>query len=172
MKRVWKSGMNVNLKQRLFVATVESVLLYWCESWALTVKDEKALEGVYTRMLRTALNVFWEDHMRNTDLHGYLLWLSDTIRQRQMRVAGQCVRHPELKANEMILWEPTHGKKSRGRPHATFIDTLKRDTGLNSTTEIKTLMMDRNEWRAAIRRSRVGVTYIATRPEWEFCFST
>ena len=109
-------------------------------------------------MLRTALNVSWEDHMRNTDLYGYLPRLSGTIRQRQMRVAGQCVRHPELKANEMILWEPTHGKKSRGRPHATFIDTLKRDTGLNSTTEIKTLMRDRDEWRAAIWRSRVGVT--------------
>jgi hypothetical protein len=48
----------------------------------------------------------------------------------------------------MILWEPTHGKKSRGRPQATYIDMLKRDTGLNSTTEIKTFMMDRDEWRA------------------------
>ena len=40
--------------------------------------------------------------------------LSDTIRQRRIRLAGHCVRHPELMASEMILWEPTHGKKSRG----------------------------------------------------------
>ena len=158
MNRVWKSGMNDNLKRRLFVTTVESVLLYGCEAWALTVKDEKALDGVYTRMLRAALNVSWEDHMRNTELYGYLPRLSDTIRQRRMRLAGHCVRHPELTASEMILWEPTHGKKSRRRPHATFIDTLKTDTGLNSTAEIKTLMMDRDEWRAAIRSSRVGWT--------------
>jgi len=158
MNRVWKSGMNDNLKRRLFVTTVESVLLYGCEAWALTVKDEKALDGVYTRMLRAALNVSWEDHMRNAELYDNLPRLTDTIRQRRMRLAGHCVRHLELTASELILWEPTHGKKSRGRPHATFIDTLKRDTGLNSTTEIKTLMMDRDEWRAAIRSSRVGWT--------------
>ena len=158
MNKVWRSGMNENLKRRLFVTTVESVLLYGCEAWALTVKDEKALDGVYTRMLRTALNVSWEDHVRNVDLYGYLPRLSDTIRQRRMRLAGHCVRHPELTASELILWEPTHGKKSRGRPHATFIDTLKRDSGLNNTAEIRTLMMDRVQWRAAIQNSRVGWT--------------
>ena len=82
MNRVWKSGMNSNLKRRLFVTTVESVLLYGCEAWALTVKDEKALDGVYTRMLRAALNVSWEEQMRNTELYGYLPRLSDTIRHR------------------------------------------------------------------------------------------
>ena len=75
-----------------------------------------------------------------------------------MRLAGHCVRHPELTASEMILWEPIHGKKSRGRPHTTYIDTLKRDTGLNSTMEIKTLMLDRDQWKEAIRNSRVGWT--------------
>ena len=158
MNRVWKSGMNNNLKRRLFVTTVESVLLYGCEAWALTVKDEKALDGVYTRMLRAALNVSWADHVTNINLYGYLPRLSDTIRQRRMRLAGHCVRHPELTASEMILWEPTHGKKTRGRPQMTFIDTLKRDSGLSSTAEIRTLMMDRNQWRAAIRNSRVGWT--------------
>jgi len=158
MSRVWKSGMNDNLKRRLFVTTVESVLLYGCEAWTLTAKDEKALDGVYTRMLRAALNVSWVDHVRSPELYGYLPRLSDTIRQRRMRLAGHCVRHPELTASEMILWEPTHGKKSRGRPQATYIDTLKRDTGLTSTTEIKTLMMDKDEWRAVVRSSRAGWT--------------
>ena len=158
MSKVWKSGMESNLKRRLFVTTVESVLLYGCEAWALTVRDEKALDGVYTRMLRAALDVSWKDHIRNIDLYGHLPRLSDTIRQRRMRLAGHCVRHPELTASELILWEPTHGKKSRGRPHATFIDTLKRDTGLSSANEIRTLMEDRGQWRAAVRNSRVGVT--------------
>ncbi len=39
--------MDENFKRRLFVTTVESVLLYGCEAWSLTVKDEKALDGVY-----------------------------------------------------------------------------------------------------------------------------
>ena len=157
------SEINDKLKRRLFITTVKSVLLYGCEAWSLTVKDEKALDGVYTRMLRAALNVSWEDHIRNVDLYGYLPRLSDTIRQRRMRLAGHCVRHPELTACQLVLWEPTHGRRSRGRPHATYIDTLKRDTGLSSVAEIRTLMEDREQWRAAVKMSRVGD--LAARPE-------
>ena len=157
MKKVWKSALSKQFKSRLFVATVESVLLYGSEAWTLSVQDEKALDGVYTRMLRMALNVSWEDHVKNIDLYGDLPRLSDKIRQRRMRLAGHCVRHPELGASELILWEPTHGRRARGRPHATYVDTLRRDTGLSSTSEIRSLMGDREEWRAAIRNSRVGV---------------
>ena len=63
MKKVWQSSMQDDLKRRLFVAAVESVLTYDCEAWTLSVKDEKTLDGVYTRMLRVALNVSWEDHI-------------------------------------------------------------------------------------------------------------
>ena len=157
MNKVWKSGMSDNLKRRLFVTTVESVLVYGCEAWSLTVKDEKALDGVYTRMLRAALNVSWQDHIRNVDLYGFLPRLTDTIRQRRMRLAGHCMRHPELTASQLILWEPSHGRRYRGGRHATYIDTLRRDTGLDSVAEIRALMEERTEWRAAIRRSRVGV---------------
>ena len=75
----------------------------------------------------------------------------DKIRQRRMRLAGRCVWHPELTAREVILWEPSHGKRPRGRPHATFVGTLKGDTGPSSASEIRTLMVHRNQkfpsWR-------------------------
>ena len=47
MKREWKSEMGVDLKRRLFVVTVESVLLCGAETWMLTVQQEKALDGAY-----------------------------------------------------------------------------------------------------------------------------
>ena len=87
-----------------FKETVESVLLYGSESWTLTVADEKALDGMYTRMLRVALDVSWEEHMRNVDLYGKLARLTDKIRQRRMRMAGHSLRHPELVASELVLW--------------------------------------------------------------------
>ena len=149
--------MTPDTKRRLFVSTVESVLLYGSESWTLTVADEKALHGLYTRMLRRALGVSWEDHMRNVDLYGKLPRLTDKIRQRRMRMAGHSVRHPELVASELVLWEPAHGSRGIGRRRATYIDSLKRDTGLKETSEVRTLMEDRQRWRAAIHGSRVGV---------------
>ena len=74
-----------------------------------------------------------------------------------MALAGHCVRHPELVASNLILGEPKHGTCSRERPATTYIDTLRRDTGLSNTDEIRTLMNNRDQWRAAIRDSRVGV---------------
>ena len=37
MDRVWKSNMKSGLKKRFFVACIESILLYGCEAWAMTV---------------------------------------------------------------------------------------------------------------------------------------
>ena len=35
LKKVWKSSVTRDLKQSLFLATVEAILLYGCESWTL-----------------------------------------------------------------------------------------------------------------------------------------
>ena len=157
MKKVCQSSMQDDLKRRLFVAAVESVLTYGFEALTLSVKDEKTLDGVYTRMLRVALNVSWEDYITNFNLYGKLTRLSDKKRQRRMSLAGHCVRHLELSSCELILWEPTYGQRSRGRPKTTYVDTLRRDTGLSSVSELQTLMEDREQWRAAIKCSQVGV---------------
>ena len=54
----------------MFVALVESVLLYGCEAWSLTVQMERKIEGVYTRMLRLVINISWGDHTKNVDRYG------------------------------------------------------------------------------------------------------
>ncbi|XP_062577351.1 uncharacterized protein LOC134239192 [Saccostrea cucullata] len=46
--RIWRSTMPRDLKLRFFIATVESILLYGCEIWTLTVAQEKSLDGTYT----------------------------------------------------------------------------------------------------------------------------
>ena len=69
MSTIWKSRMRSNLKRRFFVATVESILLYGCESWALNERMEKSLNGTYTRMLQKVLNVHWRDNVCNKELY-------------------------------------------------------------------------------------------------------
>lgn len=157
MRRLWRSDLGDDLKRRLFVATVESVLLYGAETWTLTVQQERSLDGTFTRMLRMALNATWEDRILNTDLYGTLPKVSAKIRERRMRLAGHCARHPDLEASKTILWEPTQGHARRGKRRTTLIDTLKRDSGASSTEELRTLMLEREEWRARIQESRDGV---------------
>ena len=46
MTKIWKSNMSKDLKIRFFIATIESILLYGCESWALSKAQEKLLDGI------------------------------------------------------------------------------------------------------------------------------
>ena len=146
--------MNQSLKKRFFVATVESILLYGCESWALTATMEKSLDGTYTRMLRSALNIPWNSFTTNDVVYGQLPKVTDKIAARRLRLAGHCHRHPELSTQKLVLWEPTHGIKNRGRQHATFLTTLKRDTGATSTDELRKLMEIRTVWRTHVESRR------------------
>lgn len=147
MSKIWTSTMDTSLKKKFFIATVESILLYGCEAWTLTKAQEKSLDGTYTRMLRRALNVHWTSKTTNKTLYGALPRISDKIASRRLQLAGHCQRHPELAAHRLILWEPTHGHRDRGRPDTTFIHTLKRDTGAAETKELASLMADRIVWR-------------------------
>ena len=52
MMNICKSTLSRKLKLRLMRTTVESVLLYGCETWTLTKTLLKQLDGTYTRILR------------------------------------------------------------------------------------------------------------------------
>ena len=119
MRKVWASKIARGTKIRLFRATVDSVLFYGSETWTVTTKLEKSVNGCYTRMLRTALNVQWQQHMNNQELYGSLPSV------RRLRLAGHCALHNEEIASKALLWEPQHGHPNRGRRRTTYIDTIK-----------------------------------------------
>ena len=107
-------------------------------------------------MLRTAMNISWRDHVTNKELYGSLPPLSIKVKERRMRLAGHCIRHPEEEASKVVLWQPKHGTTRQGRKNITYIDTLKDDTGLQDIDEIRSVMMDRNNWRGRIHMVRAG----------------
>ena len=96
LNKIWNSTLPRGFKQRLFAATVESVLLYGCEAWTVTPKLSKDLDGCYTRLLRTVFNVNWKQHITNKELYGSLPKVSEKIRDRRLRFAGHCCRSTEL----------------------------------------------------------------------------
>ena len=105
------------------------------------------LDGCYTRLLRTALNVSWKAHMTNQDLYGDLPKVSEKIRKRRLQFAGHCMRRTGQVITDVLLWKPLHGKRSVGRPITTYVNLLCQDTGLKPV-ELRTCMEDRSVWRA------------------------
>ena len=155
LSKIWKSKLQKSIKIKLFISTVESVLLYGCETWTITKKLEKQLDGMYTRMLRMALDISWLSHTTNMDLYDGLPKLTQKIAERRLRLAGHCVRHPDELASDLVLWQPTHGRTLPGRPTTNYIDVLQNDTGLLTTEEIRNAMMDRKIWREYVSLVRL-----------------
>ena len=65
LKSVWSSYLKKSVKMRLFLCTVESVLLHNSVTWSLTKQMEKSLVDAYARMLLMALNISWKHHKTN-----------------------------------------------------------------------------------------------------------
>ena len=70
LKNIWHCAMPDYLKRAIFMASVESILLYGSEAWTLTAVQEARLDGCYTSMLRMVFNVTWRDRVRNEVLYG------------------------------------------------------------------------------------------------------
>ena len=144
---IWKSNLSKERRLQLFTSTVESVLMYGSSTWALTSTDEKRLDQTYTRMLRKLYNVTWRNKISNKELYGKSEKLSSKIRRQRLQLAGHVYRDQESPVHHLVTWIPRHGKRSRGRPTETYVDTLLRDTGLNNTNELEACMKNRYAWR-------------------------
>ena len=83
LKTIWKSNIKKKIKEKLFVATVESVLLYNAETWTMSKTMEKRLDGCYTRMLRMAFNVAWKDKLTKEELYKGLPKVSSKVASRR-----------------------------------------------------------------------------------------
>ena len=71
------------------------------------------------------LNISKSEHITNSNLYDGIPRVSQRIAARRMRLAGHSHRHPELPASHLVMGEPTHGHRSRGRPTQTYVDVLR-----------------------------------------------
>ena len=142
LRSIWKSSLPDELKRDFFQTSVQSVMLYGAQTWTLTKTLNKKIDGTYTRMLRSALNIHWSNHPTKQQLYGKLPAVSTTIRQSRLRFVGRCWRAKNELACQTVLWKPTHGKANAGRHYTTYIDQLWSDTGCTSE-ELPTAMTDR-----------------------------
>ena len=116
LEPIWKSTLPMKLKLKFLHSTVTTVLLYGSRTWTLTKELEKKLDGCYTKMLRVVKNVPWKQHMRNDALHGEIPKMTTAIAAQRVRFSRHCWRRKDEIAHQLLLWEPTHGKRAPRRP--------------------------------------------------------
>jgi hypothetical protein len=136
------------------------VVLYGCETWSLTLREERGLRAFENRILRRIFGLKRDEvtgewrKFHSEELHN-LYSSPDIIRQiksRRMRWAGHVAHmRVERKVFKVLVGRPK-GKRPLGRPNRRWEDGIimdLREICWGSVDWIR-LAQDRDRWRAVV----------------------
>ena len=78
---------------------------------------------------------------------------------QRLRFDGHCQRRKDEVGIDLILWQPQHGNRSRGRPAKKYIYQLRGDTDLLTIDEIQTEMNDIEGWKKYVMDYRASSSW-------------
>ncbi|KAJ4427976.1 hypothetical protein ANN_23989 [Periplaneta americana] len=156
----WKQSA-VKKSERIYKTVILPVVLYGCETWTLTLREEHKLKVFENKVLR---KIFWAKRdevtgewrkLHNTELHA-LYSSPDIIRNiksRSLRWAGYVSCMGESRNAYRMLVGRLRRKRPLGRPRSRWEDNIKmdlREVGYDDR-EWTNLAQDRDRWRAYVR---------------------
>jgi len=149
-----------NLKIKIYATIILPVVLYGCETWSLTLTEERRLRVFENRMLRRILGPEGDEvtgkwrKLHNEELND--LYCSPNIVRviisKRIRWAGLIARMEEKRGVYRVLVGKPEGKRPLGRPWRRWEDNIKMDlqeVGRGGMDWIE-LAQDRDRWRALV----------------------
>ena len=125
--KIWRSGqLSKNTKIRIFKFNVIAVLLYGCETWRMTKKDEVKLITFLHHHLRRVLKIYWRMRLTKKEVRrrARIYSINEQIRRRRWCWIGHVLRVDRQQNPRIALtWAP-EGKGSGGRPRKTWRRTV------------------------------------------------
>ena len=149
LHKIWVSDLNLNMKIDIFKTLIEPILLYGSETWTLSSKLQKRVDGTYTRLLMRIKNISWKRHPTKQQIYNDLPQVSKIIKRRRVQFAGHCFRASKEMASNFVLWKPN----STGRRNScklTYPDVISRDTGIDFN-DLGSAMGDREVWGSLVK---------------------
>ena len=120
------------------------------DTWMLTKRLEKKIDGNYTRMLLAILNKSWKHHPTKHQLYSHQPPITKTIQVRRTRHAGHCWRSRDELISDVLIWTLKYGRAKAGWPVQTYIQQLCENTGCSPEDQPEA-MNDREKWRERVR---------------------
>ncbi|KAJ4438944.1 hypothetical protein ANN_14898 [Periplaneta americana] len=149
-----------NLKVRIYKTVILPVVLYGCETWTLTLREEHRLSVFENKVLRKIVGAKRDEvtgewrKLHNAELHA-LYSSPDIIRNiksRRLRWAGHVARMGESRNAYRVLVGRPEGKKPLGRPRRRWEDNIKMDLReVGYDRDWINLAQDRDRWRVYVR---------------------
>ncbi|KAJ4428355.1 hypothetical protein ANN_24374 [Periplaneta americana] len=134
-KLLSSSLLSKNLKVRIYKTVILPVVLYGCETWTLTLREEQRLQVFENKILRKIFGAKRDEvtgewrKLHNTELHA-LYSSPDIIRNiksRRLRWAGHVARMGESRNAYGVLVGRPEGNRPLGRPRRRWEDNIKMD---------------------------------------------
>jgi hypothetical protein len=126
-----------NLKIRIYKTIILPVVLYGCETWCLTLREEHRLRVFEKRVLRRIFGPKKDEvtgewrKLHNKELHD--LYSSPSIiriiKSRRMKWVGHVARMREKRNAYRLLVGKPEGKRPLGRPRRRWVDNIRMDLG-------------------------------------------
>ena len=121
-KPVWENKkLTLNTKMKVYQACILSTLLYGSETWPTYSVQERCLNSVHQRHLRTIMNVTWKDHVSNHDIlaKGKIPSLHALISQKRLLWLGHVTRMEDGQIpKDMLYSELCRGTRPQQDPQA------------------------------------------------------
>ncbi|PNF36118.1 hypothetical protein B7P43_G10966, partial [Cryptotermes secundus] len=148
-----------SINVRIYRTIILPVVLYGCEIWSLTFREEYRLSVFENRVLRgifgpkrAEVTGGWRK-LHNEELHNLHSSPSiiRTIKSRRMRWMGET-----RNAYRILVGKP-EGKRPLGRPRRAWADNIKmelREIGWDGMDWIN-LVQDRDQWRALVNTGSI-----------------
>ena len=147
-----------NLKIKIYRTIILPIVLYGCETWSLTLREERKLRVFENMLLRRIFGPKREEvtgewrRLHNEELNG--LYSSPNIvrvtKSRRMRWAGHVARMGEERGAYRVLLGKPDGPL--GRPRRRWVDNIRMDhqeVGCGYMDWIG-LAQDRKGWRTLV----------------------
>jgi len=149
-----------NLKIKIYRTIIVPVVLYGCETWSLTLREERKLrvfENIVLRRIfgprRDEVTGEWR-RLHNEELNDLysspnIVWV---IKSRRMRWAERVARMGEDRGLYRVLVGKPEGRRPLGRPRRIWVDNIRIDlqeVGCGYMDWIG-LAQDRDRWRMLV----------------------
>ena len=134
---------------------VTATLLYACESWTITKRDEKRLRAFEMKTYRRLLGISWKEKRSNEFVKNRMREICgydpedviSIIKKRKFKYFGHHVRRGGT--TKAVMEGGMEGRRGRGRPCWNWMGNLKEWSG-KEAVELNRMAKDRDGWRKSV----------------------
>jgi hypothetical protein len=139
------------LKKLEYTRLILPLVLYGCETWSLTLREELRLRVFENRVPRRIFELKRGEVTGECDLYSSPSIIR-IIKSRRMRLACHVARIGKKRNVYKLLVEKPEHKRALGRPRRRWVDNIRMDLGEVGWGDVDWigLTQDRNRWSALV----------------------